>query len=90
MPAANLVSYAFVTRRVSECDDPKTLAQSIHDQTGDTLYNREGIVFLKCIHILRKVPGALRLLLGTEVLFLHRSFSECGRYPASIQWSIPT
>ncbi len=95
MPAANLVSYAFVTRRVSECSDPDALAKSIHEQTGDVLYNREGIVFLKCIRVLRKVPGALRLLLGLKSCFctvvlanvgdIRRRFS--GRFPLeSGQW----
>ncbi|MBL8814859.1 MAG: hypothetical protein JNL58_02425 [Planctomyces sp.] len=95
MPATNLVSYAFITRRVSECSDPEALAKSIHEQTGDVLYNREGIVFLKCIRVLRKLPGALRLLLGLKSCFctvvlanvgdIRRRFS--GRFPLeSGQW----
>lgn len=95
MPATNLVSYAFVTRRASECGDPEALAKSIHEQTGDVLYNREGIVFLKCIRVLRRIPGALRLLLGLKSCFctvvlanvgdIRRRFS--GRFPLeSGQW----
>jgi NRPS condensation-like uncharacterized protein len=71
MPAANLVSYAFVTRRAADCHDPEQLLDSIHRQTGDVLFNREGLVFLKCIRILRAIPGALRALLGAKALQAH-------------------
>ena len=46
MPVANVVSYAFVTRRQHECDDMDALLKSIHRQTGDVVFNREGIVCL--------------------------------------------
>ena len=47
MPVANVVSYAFVTRRQQECDDMHALLKSIHRQTSDVVFNREGIVCLK-------------------------------------------
>ncbi len=89
MPAANIVSYGFVTRRASECAVPEKLLQSIHEQTGDILFMREGIVFLKCVRFLRAIPGALKALLGFKSCFctgvlanvgdLRRRFD--GRFP---------
>ena len=89
MPAANVVSYAFVTRREYECDDMETLLQSIHHQTSDVVFNREGIVCLKILRYLRKIPRGMRLFLGmksclsTAVLAnigdVRRRFS--GRFP---------
>lgn len=89
MPAANLVSCAFVTRTAAECDDPVTLLQSIRKQTGEMLHQQEGLVLLKCLHFLRRVPGLLNLVLRTKSCFgsvilayvgdVRRLFS--GRFP---------
>ena len=66
VPACNIVSYALVTRREQECDDPETLLQSIHQQTSDVLFNRDGIVCLKLFRVLRKLPGAMRGFLSLK------------------------
>lgn len=89
VPACNIVSYALVTRRMRDCDDPAALLASIHDQTGDVLFHREGIVCLKLFKWLRRVPGAMSLFLkgksclSTLVLAnvgdLRRRFN--GRFP---------
>lgn len=69
MPACNMVSYAFVTRRDSECRDPDALLASVHQQTSDMLFNREGIVALKFLGLVRKVPGLMKLLLSWKSCF---------------------
>lgn len=89
MPAANLVSCAFVTRTFAECDDAATLLQSIRKQTGEMLHQQEGFVLLKCLHFLRRIPGLLSLVLRTKSCFgsvilayvgdVRRLFS--GRFP---------
>ena len=68
MPAANVVSYALVTRREKDCDDPGELLRSIHQQTSDVLYNREGIVCLKLFRILRRIPGAMKAFLSFKTV----------------------
>jgi NRPS condensation-like uncharacterized protein len=68
MPAANVVSYALVTRRESDCDDPEELLRTIHQQTSDVLYNREGIVCLKLFRILRRIPGAMKAFLSFKTV----------------------
>ncbi len=89
MPVANVVSYAFVTRRQHECDDMDPLLKSIHRQTGDVVFNREGIVCLKIFKVLRMFPRGMKMFLGlksclsTAVLAnigdIRRRFS--GRFP---------
>jgi len=91
MPVANVVSYAFVTRRQQECDDMDALLKSIHRQTGEVVFNREGIVCLKIFKVLRKFPRGMKMFLGlksclsTAVLAnigdVRRRFS--GRFPLS-------
>jgi NRPS condensation-like uncharacterized protein len=66
MPVANVVSYAFVTRRQRECDDMDSLLKSIHRQTGDVVFNREGIVCLKIFRVLRKFPQGMKMFLGLK------------------------
>ncbi|MEJ7592907.1 MAG: condensation domain-containing protein [Planctomycetaceae bacterium] len=66
MPVANVVSYAFVTRRQLECDDMDALLKSIHRQTGDVVFNREGIVCLKIFKFLRKFPRGMKMFLGLK------------------------
>lgn len=68
MPAANVVSYALVTRREKDCEDPDELLRSIHQQTSDVLYNREGIVCLRLFRILRRIPGALKAFLSFKTV----------------------
>ena len=89
MPSANVVSYALVTRREHHCDDPAALLRSIHQQTSDVLFNREGIVCLKLFRVLRKIPGAMKLFLSLKTVLstmvlanvgdIRRRFS--GRFP---------
>ena len=68
MSAANVVSYALITRREVDCENPDELLQSIHEQTSDVLYNREGIVCLKLFRILRKIPGAMKAFLSFKTV----------------------
>lgn len=68
MPAANVVSYALVTRREKDCEDPAELLRSIHQQTSDVLFNREGIVCLKLFRILRRIPGAMKAFLSFKTV----------------------
>jgi NRPS condensation-like uncharacterized protein len=68
MSAANVVSYALVTRREADCEDPDELLKSIHQQTSNVLFNREGIVCLKLFRLLRKIPGAMKLFLNYKTV----------------------
>lgn len=78
VPATNIVSYALVTRREEMCDDPQHLLNSIHQQTSDVLYNREGIVCLKLFRVLRKIPGAMKLFLSAKSVFCTMVLANVG------------
>lgn len=66
IPACNIVSYALVTRRFRDCDSPDDLARSIHDQTGNVLFYREGLIALKLFRILRRFSFGMRLFLAAK------------------------
>ncbi len=69
MPCTNIVSYALITRNEEDCRDELSLLQSIHQQTSDVLFNREGIVCLKLFRVLRKIPGAMKAFLRSKSVF---------------------
>ncbi|MCG8584942.1 MAG: hypothetical protein MI757_09550 [Pirellulales bacterium] len=46
MPAANLMSFAFLTRKSKECDDPGGLLSSLRDETRFILKHRLTLYFL--------------------------------------------
>lgn len=78
MPAANVVSYSLITRREADCDDPVSLLKSIHQQTGTVLQNREGIVALKLLRVLRRIPGAMRLFFRRKTRFCTMVLANVG------------
>ncbi|MCA9034282.1 MAG: hypothetical protein KDA91_04075 [Planctomycetaceae bacterium] len=90
MPAANLVSYAFVTRRASECRDPNQLIASIHEQTGDLLFMREGIVALKCLRFFRSVPLGMKMFLELKSCFCTVVLANVGTIRRRFEGRFPT
>ncbi|MEY3460043.1 MAG: hypothetical protein RL215_3200 [Planctomycetota bacterium] len=74
LPACNLVSYALVTHRIRECDDPALLLRKIQQKTSTMRSGKDGIIALRILRVLRHVPGGVRAFLrcwpcaGTLVL----------------------
>jgi NRPS condensation-like uncharacterized protein len=69
LPAANVLGYAFLSRRVSDCRDPDALLRHI---SGETKFIRAwslGAMFLDGLKAMRRIPGAVRLL--TSNRFCH-------------------
>lgn len=64
LPACNRVSYALVTHRMRECDEPKSLLARIHDKTAGLMTGREGAIAWKLFRALRRIPGGLRCMLS--------------------------
>lgn len=64
LPACNRVSYALVTHRMGECDDPQSLLQRIHEKTAGLMTGREGVIAWKLFRVLRRIPGGLRCMLS--------------------------
>ncbi|MBS0203754.1 MAG: hypothetical protein JSS49_12690 [Planctomycetes bacterium] len=63
IPAANIVSYMFLTRRAKACDDPDELLAGIRRQTSLTVNDRLGRFLAFGLKYILKVPGLLWLLL---------------------------
>ncbi len=59
MPAANGLSYTFLTRRESQCADAGDLLQGIHGETDPATRCRRGLLFLRGFRLLERIPGAV-------------------------------
>jgi hypothetical protein len=68
MPAANLMSFAFVTRRADRCDNPDSLLQSIHEETTAIRRGKLSLYFLGSLASLQSA-GLLPWLLRREMCF---------------------
>ncbi len=70
MPAANLVSHAFLTRKRSVCRDPDRLLATVRTEIDQILRQKQGLWFLDGIRFIRRAP------LLKPVLELGRCFSS--------------
>ena len=61
MPAANVLSFAFLTRRRTECRDPDALLAGIQFETHAIKRWKLGSYFLATVTCLQRIPGALAL-----------------------------
>ena len=79
MPAANVMSYALLTRSLAECrSSPDELLQSIHQETAAVKNWRLGEMFLQAIALGQSVPGMLPLLLSFFQRFSTAVLSNLG------------
>jgi len=88
MPAANAMSFAFLTRRGSDCTDPQGLLRGIRQETKAIKYWSLGLLFLDGLRFSLRVPGLAkfstrrRRCLASLVL---SNFGDVARYfPASL------
>ncbi len=64
MPAANVMSQAFLTRQAGDCTDPERLLYGLQAETAAIKRWRLGLYFLGGLALADRVPGALRLGMG--------------------------
>ena len=74
MPAANMISYAFLLRTAQACDQPEELLTGLAAETKAIIRYQYSLLFIGSISLLLKLPFALRAMLrrkrcfGTAVL----------------------
>ncbi len=78
MPAANMTSYTFVTRRLSECADIKQLMASVRDETLALKHQRAGTQFIDAIMAAAYAPFMLKYLLRRERCIATTCLSNIG------------
>ena len=69
MPAANVVSYMFLTRLASDCTNPDETLSDIHRRTSTIVNERQGRFIANGLKYVLKVPGLLWCLLRLNRCF---------------------
>lgn len=62
MPAANRTTFTFVTRRGDRCADSDELLRGIYRETDALTRSRRGLQFLRAMHLVECIPGAMPLM----------------------------
>jgi hypothetical protein len=66
MPAANMTSYNFITRKMAECEDETALLKSLRNEIARIKHNQLGHQFIDSIMAARRFPWLLPILLGSQ------------------------
>ena len=69
MPAANMLSFAFVTRHLRQCENEQALLEGVRWETAMIRRWSLGLYFLGALEFGRRVPGLMRLFLGGQHCF---------------------
>jgi len=78
MPAANVVSYMFLTRRAGDFDRPEEMLAGIHRQTSMVVNERLGRLAVNGLRYVLKVPGLLWCLLRLNRCFCTAILANVG------------
>jgi len=78
MPAANGVSYNFLTRRESECVDHPEFLRGMSRENDPATRFRRGRSFLRGFGLMERIPGAIPLFMGQHRCFATAVLSNLG------------
>lgn len=78
MPAANVVSYMFLTRLASACRQPEALLTDIHRQTSVIVNEQQGRFLAIGLNYVLKIPGLLWGLLRMNRCFTSAILTNVG------------
>jgi hypothetical protein len=62
MPAANLMSYAFYTRRARHCEAPASLTKGVIAESNYIRDENASMYFIRCLEAAYALPGVVRRL----------------------------
>jgi len=78
MPAANVFSYAFLTRYAADCQDPARLLQSIHREMASIKREKRGLYYEAALRWFCLWPAFLRWSLNRKWAFATAVFTNLG------------
>jgi len=76
MPAANVFSYAFVTRTARDCQDPHKLLESIRHEMADIKREKRGLYYEAGLRLLSRWPAFVRWSLNRPTCFATGVFTN--------------
>src|SRR5262249_27837951 len=78
LPAANVLSFLFLTQRASDCDREQKLLDYIQAETEYTVQGDPRVMFTYAVRLLLKFPGVLPALLRVPVCHATAILSNVG------------
>ena len=89
MPAANMIGYAMLTRRGSDCENAQKLLSSISSETQEILKWGMGGMFIEAIRNALKVPGLLKYITHRKSCISSAVLSNLGEVKKQFKGSFP-
>ncbi len=89
MPAANKMSYAFLTRRARDLKDPKVLLEGIRLETKAIKEWSLGLYFIAGLSVVQMVPGLCRRLARGKRCFATTVLSNLGDFGRHLGTAFP-
>ncbi|MBI85842.1 MAG: hypothetical protein CMJ81_21820 [Planctomycetaceae bacterium] len=90
LPAANVLSYGFLTRDCRECDEPVQLLAGISRETREIKFGGSSLMFLKSINMLRKIKGGLKRMSDPQKCYATVVLSNVGDITTRLAVSLPS
>ncbi len=88
-PAANVMSYSFLTRLTRDCDSPDELLRGIQMETEFIRDRNASLYFIRSLEIARRIPGGIRGVARSRGCFATLLLSNLGdptrRFMASFE-----
>ena len=76
IPAANMISYVFLTKKKADCDS--NLLRVVHDEMQVIKNWQVGYIFLDALRFFDRVPGGLRMMTSGKKCLASMVFSNMG------------
>jgi len=89
MPAANVMSYAFLTRQMREIEDAEGLLQTLSRETSAIRKHRLGLYFIGAIAMLDRLGPALPLMLRSGRCFATAVLTNLGDFSRRAATRLP-
>lgn len=78
VPASNIISYVFLTRRGDRCDWSANLLDEIHGDVKAIKDYKIGFMFLNSLRFFDRLPGGLRMMTGNKNCLASVVFTNTG------------
>ncbi len=78
LPAANVMAYAFYTRRASHCEDVDALTEGVIAESNYIRNENASMYFIRCLEVAHAMPGAIPRLSNASHCYATMVLSNLG------------
>ena len=90
VPATNIISYAFLTRKIKDClPGPHHLLSNVHEEMQIIKDWNAGLIFLDALAFFNRIPGGLRRMVSSNKCLASMVLSNVGILERSLRHDFP-